>query len=278
MPLSRLPHSAIALGDSHSQRPRNEARVPATRFPSSVASPLLADTLAALERATGYPPQRNGQGWISRCPAHDDHTPSLSVSVGHTGQVLLHCHAGCDYPSIVAALGLAPSPPSNPREIVATYRYRDAAGTEVRQKIRYAPKDFRIRHQDETGQWVYKAGPGPAVLYRLPELRQAIAQGATIFVVEGEKDCDRLAAGGLTATTNIEGAAKPDQKPKWRKEYTAQLAGAARVVLLPDHDDPGCAHMRAIAQALKGREPPWVSRRLQPLREWSHEEISEVFS
>ena len=90
------------------------------------------------------------------------------------------------------------------------------------------------------------------MLYRLPELRQAIAVGATVFVVEGEKDCDRLAAGGLAATTNIEGAAQPDQKSKWRKEYTAQLAGAARVVLLPDHDEPGRAHMQAIAQALQG--------------------------
>ena len=91
------------------------------------------------------------------------------------------------------------------------------------------------------------------MLYRLPELRQAIARGATIFVVEGEKDCDRLAAGGLTATTNIEGAAQPDQKAKWRSAYTAQLAGAARVVLLPDHDAPGRAHMQAIARALQGR-------------------------
>ena len=91
------------------------------------------------------------------------------------------------------------------------------------------------------------------MLYRLPELRQAIAQGATVFVVEGEKDGDRLAAGGLTATTNIEGAATPDQKPKWRPAYTAQLAGAARVVLLPDHDAPGRAHMQAIAQALQGQ-------------------------
>ena len=108
--------------------------------------------------------------------------------------MLLHCHAGCDYPSIVAALGIAPSPPANRREIVATYTYRDAAGVEIRQKIRYAPKDFRIRHRGEAGEWIYKAGPGPAVLYRLPELRQAIAEGATVFVVEGEKDCDRRAA------------------------------------------------------------------------------------
>ena len=182
---------ASEAGDPYPKRPRNETRVP---VPSAVTSAPLADTLAALERATGHPPKPNGQGWISRCPAHDDHTPSLSVSVGHTGQVLLHCHAGCDYPSIVAALGIAPSPPANRREIVATYTYRDAAGVEIRQKIRYAPKDFRIRHRGEAGEWIYKAGPGPAVLYRLPELRQAIAEGATVFVVEGEKDCDRRAA------------------------------------------------------------------------------------
>ena len=64
-----------------------------------------------------------------------------------------------------------------------------------------------------------------------------------MFVVEGEKDGDRLAAGGLIATTNIEGAAKPGQKAKWRRNTPTQLAGAARVVLLPDHDEPGRAHM-----------------------------------
>ena len=215
----------------------------------------LEEALNALERVTGYRPVKSGDGYKARCPCHEDHNPSLSVKMN--GRLLLHCFAGCSYDRIVAALGLAPEPASDasqsPRRIVVTYRYRDESGAEVRQKVRYAPKDFRIRHQDASGQWVYKAGPGPAVLYRLPELQQAIAQGATVFVVEGEKDGDRLAAGGLTATTNIEGAAQPGQKPKWRPAYTAQLAGAARVVLLPDHDAPGQAHMQAIARALQGR-------------------------
>ncbi|MBK7542820.1 MAG: hypothetical protein IPI57_13820 [Candidatus Competibacteraceae bacterium] len=78
--------------------------------------------------------------------------------------------------------------------LVATYRYRDADGREVRQKVRFEPKDFRIRHQDAAGQWVYKTGDGPAVLYRLPELKAAIKEGKTVFVVEGEKDADKLAA------------------------------------------------------------------------------------
>lgn len=221
-------------------------------------SPSLSETLSALERATGHPPKRNGQGWVCHCPAHDDHTPSLSVTEGNTGKVLLHCHAGCRYPSIIAALGITsectPQRLHNgSRRLTATYPYCDASGVEVRQKLRYDPKDFRIRHRDASGAWVYKTGPGPAVLYRLPELQPAIAKGETIWVVEGEKDVDRLTALGLTATCNIEGAAKPDQKAKWRREYTTQLAGAARIILLPDHDESGHAHMQAIAEMLHGK-------------------------
>ena len=211
----------------------------------------LDEALAALERVTGYRPVKASDGYQARCPCHEDRHPSLSVKMN--GRLLLHCFAGCRYEQIVAALGLTPERSTSQRQIIATYSYCDANGVEVRQKIRYAPKDFRIRHRSAAGTWIYKAGTGPAVLYRLPELRRAIAQGATIFVVEGEKDCDRLAAGSLVATTNIEGAAQSDQKSKWRSAYTAQLAGAARVVLLPDHDPPGRAHMAAIAQALQGQ-------------------------
>jgi len=37
--------------------------------------------------------QNNPNQWTARCPAHDDRTPSLSVSVGDGGRILLHCHA-----------------------------------------------------------------------------------------------------------------------------------------------------------------------------------------
>ena len=48
----------------------------------------------------------SGDGWRARCPAHDDEHPSLSIAEGEDGRCLLHCHAGCSVPSIVAALGL----------------------------------------------------------------------------------------------------------------------------------------------------------------------------
>lgn len=49
----------------------------------------------------------NGNGkWKACCPAHDDKDPSLSIREADDSKVLLHCWAGCDTDSIVAAIGL----------------------------------------------------------------------------------------------------------------------------------------------------------------------------
>lgn len=49
--------------------------------------------------------RKSGRGFISRCPAHEDRTPSLSIRDGERG-VLLHCFSGCEKAAIVRALGL----------------------------------------------------------------------------------------------------------------------------------------------------------------------------
>ena len=38
------------------------------------------------------------------CPAHDDREPSLAISAGDEGKVLVHCHAGCNQALVIAAL------------------------------------------------------------------------------------------------------------------------------------------------------------------------------
>jgi hypothetical protein len=38
------------------------------------------------------------------CPAHKDRTPSLSVTDGRDGIVLVHCHAGCSQASVITQL------------------------------------------------------------------------------------------------------------------------------------------------------------------------------
>jgi putative DNA primase/helicase len=49
---------------------------------------------------------RVGCGWIARCPAHDDRQASLSIREADEGKILVHCFAGCDQTSVIAALRL----------------------------------------------------------------------------------------------------------------------------------------------------------------------------
>jgi hypothetical protein len=46
-----------------------------------------------------------GKGWIARCPAHEDHWPSLSICEGN-GKILVHCFAGCSIDAICSAIGI----------------------------------------------------------------------------------------------------------------------------------------------------------------------------
>lgn len=48
----------------------------------------------------------SGAGWIGRCPAHEDRSPSMSIREGDGGRVLIYCFAGCSLEAICAALGI----------------------------------------------------------------------------------------------------------------------------------------------------------------------------
>ncbi len=82
-------------------------------------------------------------------------------------------------------------------------------------------------------------------IYRYQEIREAIAQGKTIFIVEGEVCADALWKLGIPATTNIGGSGK------WRPSDTQDLADAVKIVLCPDRDKPGVKHMETIATDFK---------------------------
>jgi hypothetical protein len=79
----------------------------------------------------------------------------------------------------------------------------------------------------------------------LPEVLAAVDRGDRVYVVEGEKDVERLASAGLATTTNSGGAGK------WRAEYGQHFKGA-KVAILPDNDDPGRHHAEQVARSLHG--------------------------
>lgn len=185
--------------------------------------------------------KRCGGGWTALCPSHKDAHNSLSIGEGDGGRLLLNCHAnaGCTYESILRAVGIDRK---GQRRIAATYEYHDEQGNILFQAIRYEPKDFSQRRPDGGG-WVYKLDGVRRVPYRLPELLANPAQ--PVFIVEGEKDADRLAALGFVATTNAGGAGK------WRGEYSEYLRGR-NVVILPDNDEPGRKHAAKVARLIQG--------------------------
>ena len=58
----------------------------------------------AIAKALGG--HRAGATWMARCPAHEDRSPSLSISAGKDGKVLVRCHAGCNQRDVIAALAV----------------------------------------------------------------------------------------------------------------------------------------------------------------------------
>jgi hypothetical protein len=136
-----------------------------------------------------------------------------------------------------------------------TYDYCDASGEIAFQKVRgykNGEKFFWLRRPDGHGDWINgTAGVNTRIIYRLPEINEAIANGYTIAVVEGEKDADNLWRIGLPATCNAGGASEPDKNPKWYPEHSEQLRGAD-IVVLNDNDPAGIAHAYAVARLSLG--------------------------
>ena len=193
----------------------------------------------------------NGKGWQSRCPAHDDRHPSLSIAEGDDGRALVNCHAGCTPQAVVEALGLSMAdlmPTANgsgksKRQIVAQYDYRDESGNVIFQAVRYEPKDFRQRRPMPGDSWDWSVKGSRVVPYHLPEM--LADPGKPVVVVEGEKDCDNLHRIGVLSTCNAGGAGK------WTAEHAAFLEGR-RVIVLPDNDDAGRSHAQRVARSLHG--------------------------
>jgi hypothetical protein len=72
-----------------------------------------------------------------------------------------------------------------------------------------------------------------------------------VFCPEGEKDCDTLAALGLVATTNSEGATPLKAKlGKWTPELNKWFHGVRRLFILADNDEVGRRFAEEKARAL----------------------------
>ena len=206
---------------------------------------LVLSRLSHVKRVSG--------GYMARCPAHDDKNPSLSITEGNDGRVLLKCFAGCSTEEIVKALGLTMSdlfppndkPQKKKADVLPTYFYTDEKGKIIFGIVRTPQKQFMAVHLDGDG-WAYGMGGANPTIYNLPKVIDAVNKGELVFVVEGEKDADNLTMLGFMATTNPFGAGK------WHAEYSNYLKNAD-VVIIPDNDEVGRRHAEQVARSLIGK-------------------------
>jgi 5S rRNA maturation endonuclease (ribonuclease M5) len=110
----------------------------------------------------------------------------------------------------------------------------------------FGNKKVRQQHWDKNKKdWVY--GWGDVVrasipIYRRAEVREAIAKGETVYIVEGEPCADLLWKLGLAATTNIGGGTK------FTLTDSMDLQGAKVIVIVPDRDKKGIEHAEKVAE------------------------------
>jgi putative DNA primase/helicase len=182
--------------------------------------------LTAEQAAKELDPKYKGSGgnYSCRCPAHDDETPSLSITDMVDGGLKAHCFAGCSQEAVVAAIeakGIAvrsslahskPDATGNIRalelkgwKIAQRYHYRDEDERHLYENVRLElerdgrrHKTFRQRRPTPTG-FTESLGDVRRVPYRLHEIVRRI--GEDIHITEGEKDADTLGAFRLLSSS-----------------------------------------------------------------------------
>ena len=120
-----------------------------------------------------------GKSRLIRCSVHDDHTPSLSVSQGSDGWVLIHCFGGCDPEDILAAERLT---------------WADLFGETAREKafqVWTKPQAKRQLPWDEStrsakrADWTQFLPPTAADLELISKIRGLSREGLHLAVIRG---------------------------------------------------------------------------------------------
>lgn len=247
-------------------------------------SDALDRVLSSLRRVKQTP-----RGWDALCPVHEadgderDHTPSLGIAVGKDGHVLLKCMKGCNVDDLCAAMGMkvadlmprkdhhrgnGHAPRADGSETrgnfteTARWVIRDPEGAYVVEHVRADAPDGRKKFSWKRGEtWNLRCprhqsvatvggcpdclGVDDIPLYRIEEI--AVSPADPVLVTEGEKAADALARRGYVAVGTTTGA---DEKGKRPGDRALRALAGRKVILWPDNDDVGRAHMKAIGDAL----------------------------
>ncbi len=249
-------------------------------------SPIDRVLSALRERACV--PKQSGKGWACRCPAHDDHSPSLSIGVSDDGRALVHCHAGCPTDDVLAAIGLnlqdlMPVPVTNtPRrtrrtKVVGTGSLNATAKAEpIYATAREAVAELERRHGQRSALWVYTDPDGSqmGIIIRWDHANgnkdfRPVSLNGSGWTLRGmseprplyklpalaKADCiyvteGEKAADAAIACGLVATTSSHGSRSAAKSDWSA-LRGK-EVVILPDHDDAGERYANEVSR-LAGR-------------------------
>ncbi|HTF34044.1 MAG TPA: AAA family ATPase [Myxococcota bacterium] len=236
------------------------------------AGAALERVEAAL-RAVGS--RTDGRG-MWQCPAHEDSTPSLSVTNGD-GRVLVNCFGNCPLDAVLGKLKLTKGDlfdepkrkaSAKPKR-VATYLYVDRQGEPLRRKVRLEPGyDGRVKTffwekpNGSGGGWVKceKGEGNPHVLFNLPDVIEA----ERVHLCEGEKGAGRIREAWTACATC-------PPTPKWELGF-ADAFRDKDIVIWADRDPEGLARAALAYRALVG-----VARSLRVVRSRVETHAADAF-
>ena len=217
---------------------------------------MLQEVLAVLESV-----KKAGDGYVARCPAHEDSTASLSIKDKGDEWPLFHCFTGCTFESVreaVEAKGVKREredrsdyrPAPVPRTVTrrTPYQIRDAAGELLCSHVRLEWSDGgkTFAWQMPNGARKLEGLKVDDMLYGLEQL-SALDPSRVVILTEGEKAAHFLAAWGMPgALGTVCGASSTPSA-----QALEHLRGRT-VLLWPDNDDAGNRHMDRTAKALDG--------------------------
>lgn len=187
--------------------------------------------------------KKTTDGFLCKCPCHDDRTASLSITQGER-ELIYNCFAGCKWEDVkqkLTNMGLLPSNNGTYDKYAGAkfYTYRDKNGAILCRKVKMPDKKMWFERY-ESGQYIPGLQGAQIPLYNL----QAVMNADLIYLCEGEKDAETIISAGLVGTTNHAGA------KSWHPTLTEHLRNKS-VIIIPDNDEAGRKRIDILTNALR---------------------------
>ena len=169
---------------------------------SNTLHPSFNTVVSAL-KTSGYAPRKQSTGYLARCPAHDDHDPSLSIAQKDDGTALLNCFSNqCSYQFILEALGLW----TTPSELKMERKERTVIPYHVRKQVKLHTPAYLEKNNVivpfENGTTITLYPDGKKIVNKGGNTKEAMFFFAGDAIEIQQADC-LLVATGYSTTASI---------------------------------------------------------------------------